>query len=104
MNPKIRSPINKNVEPLIISALIGFKQGMYDKKYTPITNKAILFKIFLHFFGFTKYFSSLFLYYLSFVSIHFYKTFRPFTVSLKVVPSISADFLQSIIRPRKISK
>ena len=28
----------------------------------------------------------------------------PFTVSLKVVPRISADFLQNIILPRKISK
>ena len=34
----------------------------------------------------------------------FYKTFRPLTVNLNVVPSTSADFLQSIILSRKISK
>ena len=33
-----------------------------------------------------------------------YNTFRPFTVNLKVVPRISADFRHSIIRPRNISK
>jgi len=53
-NPKIRSPINKNVEPLIISDLIEFKHGIYDRKYIPITAKAIIIKILLHVLSFTE--------------------------------------------------